>query len=443
MNKKNALREKEFINKERVAAIRLELGAKKEIPQAAIVLELDQINKEYQKIVSGINGETNPLNLKKRLTEVLNALDDLSEKIKNPPGAVKIPEELTTALEAIGRDTQKVDADIKYLQNQIDALRAKQKTETAEFFVIQHKWRDRIEEKNNLEREVNDLKIELAKVETKKEALEQEMETRLKERKKMIIAVPPQEQIDPRAVENEIQNLRYQLELIGNIDPETVKEYKETKERFDFLDSQSADLIQTGKQLKKIIKQLDERLQSQFDEAFKKINFEFGKYFSILFGGGKARLEIVETEERKNEKAEEQQPDETTEQEPQSEQELNLRTGVEIFANPPGKKVKSVNMLSGGERALTSIALICAIISNNPSPFVALDEVDAALDESNSLRFAEIIRRLADKTQFVLITHNRATMNIADLLYGVTMGDDGVSQLLSLKLGEATGLVNR
>ncbi len=108
--------------------------------------------------------------------------------------------------------------------------------------------------------------------------------------------------------------------------------------------------------------------------------------------------------------------------------------GIEIFATPPGKRNKSIGLLSGGERALTSIALICAIMATNPSPFVVLDEVDAALDEANSRKFAEIVASLADKTQFIVVTHNRSTMAEATVLYGVTMGDDGVSQLLSVKL---------
>ena len=111
--------------------------------------------------------------------------------------------------------------------------------------------------------------------------------------------------------------------------------------------------------------------------------------------------------------------------------------GIEILATPPGKKLSSINMLSGGEKAMTSIALICAIIANNPSPFVVLDEVDAALDEANSIRFAEILQELSDKTQFIAITHNRATMHQAKIIYGITMGDDGISNLLSMNFEEA------
>ena len=118
-------------------------------------------------------------------------------------------------------------------------------------------------------------------------------------------------------------------------------------------------------------------------------------------------------------------------------------TGIDIAATPPGKKVASIAMLSGGERSLASIALICAVIANNPSPFVILDEVDAALDESNSQRFSQIINELAHKTQFIVITHNRATMHQANILYGVTMGEDGVSKIISLRMEEAERVVRQ
>lgn len=445
---KNALREKEFANKERATAFRLQNETRKEIPAATISVELDELSDEYRKLINNINEKTNPLHLKEKLERLLTIMDELNDKIKNPNSAVKIPEELTTALEAIAKNIQKIDLEITGVQEKIEASRAKEMSETAEFFAAQRAWRDKIEEKNILENQANDLKIELARIETKKESLEQEMEQHLKERKDIILKNPPPEGINPRAIESEMQNLRYQIELIGNIDPETIKEYKETKERYDFLDGQSTDLRNATAQLREIIKELDAQIQLQFDTAFKKISGEFGKFFGILFGGGKARLEILELEDTKETPAEiledtEESGNNDNDDNNGANDILDKIAGIEIFANPPGKKVKSVSMLSGGERALTSIALICAIISNNPSPFVALDEVDAALDESNSIRFAEIIKQLTGKTQFILITHNRATMNIADVLYGVTMGEDGVSKLLSLKLEEAEGLVNR
>jgi chromosome segregation protein len=159
------------------------------------------------------------------------------------------------------------------------------------------------------------------------------------------------------------------------------------------------------------------------------LNREFSSYFKKLFNGGEASLV-------------EMQPEPETDEEGNiiSEPAEGEVAGVDIQATPPGKRFKSIALLSGGERALTSIALICAIMATNPSPFVVLDEVDAALDESNSRKFAEIIGTLADKTQFVVVTHNRATMMQASVLYGVTMGDDGVSQLLSVDFADVEKL---
>jgi len=436
INKKNILREKEFFNKEKISNFKLKNTSTTTISTTQILVELENIAGDYERMVNSMSDNTDVSELKQKLTHILEKIKDLNKRIKNPKEVVNVPEELETLLSAILKDVEKIDNEIKNIQGQINQMREKQKNEQSDFFSLQRKWRDKIEEKNTLESRVNELKINIARVETRKESLEEEMETFLKERKERIISSPPQEKIDINKLENEIQNLRYQLELIGNIDPETIKEYKEAKERYDFLESQSVDLTQAIKQLKEIIKELDIQTKEQFDKAFKKINDEFGKFFTILFGGGKARLELTETD--KNTNSSENEDEDSINEKPEE-----VISGVEIFANPPGKKLSAVNMLSGGERAMTSIALISAIISNNPSPFVVLDEVDAALDESNSIRFAEIVKQLVDKTQFILITHNRSTMSIASVLYGVSMGDDGASQLLSLKLEEAEGLVNR
>jgi len=174
------------------------------------------------------------------------------------------------------------------------------------------------------------------------------------------------------------------------------------------------------------------------------------KYFKTLFAGGKSKLILVKNdpgvESKKQEAGYNNEitiKEETEADKIKDRLKSNLYFGVEIEATPPGKKLKSINMLSGGERAMTSIALLCAIISANPSPFIILDEVDAALDEANSIRYADIIEKLSHRSQFIIITHNRATMEKANILYGVTMGDDGVSTVLSLKLKNAEKYTNR
>jgi chromosome segregation protein len=208
-----------------------------------------------------------------------------------------------------------------------------------------------------------------------------------------------------------IENIKRKLTTIGSVDPETEAEYHELEARTTEMSTQVEDLAKAKDDLEKVVKELDERIKNQFSRAFKNIGSEFERYFKMLFNGGEASLNLGEDEDG--------------------------NYGIEIKANPPGKRLTSLNVLSGGERTLTSLALLFAILSINPSPFVVLDEVDAALDESNTLRFLEILEDLAKKTQFIIITHNRDTMKAASNLYGVTMNDEHVSKLLSIRLTEA------
>jgi len=255
-----------------------------------------------------------------------------------------------------------------------------------------------------------------------------------------------------------IDQLKKKREMIGGIEPEAVTEYQQVREKYDFLTTQVDDLTSAMNKLKDTIVELDEIISRQFSDNFKKIGELFNTYFRMLFSGGRAELVLLAGETDKTEDsldteeitAAEENIDQFDRELSQEEDELKkfyqskkFIQGIDIKATPPGKKMKGIAMLSGGERALTSIALICAMIANNPSPFVVLDEVDAALDEANSLRFAEIVAELSKQTQFVIITHNRATMEKADILYGVTMGADGVSDLLSVKFEEAQEYANR
>ena len=253
---------------------------------------------------------------------------------------------------------------------------------------------------------------------------------------------------EKRAKITDIGKLKHQLELIGGIDPEVQTEYEQIKERHEFLSTQIDDLQSSIDSLEKLILELDESIKKQFEISFKVINEEFQKHFKTLFAGGKSKLILLKEQDIENKTETTENSEEIIEEPTETERiknrlKSNTYSGVEIEATPPGKKLKSINMLSGGERAMTSIALLCAIISSNPSPFIILDEVDAALDEANSIRYAEIVEQLSHKSQFVIITHNRATMEKADILYGVTMGDDGISRVLSLKLEGAEKYTNR
>ncbi len=254
-------------------------------------------------------------------------------------------------------------------------------------------------------------------------------------------------QLEIDSAKNEIEKLKYTLSLIGGIDEEVLMEYEETKQKYDRLLSELDDLKKAVEDVSELIAELDTVMKKKHTQAFSKIKKEFSRYFEILFEGGKAELVEVYGEEDEEEAAELSQEagvveggEDLSDTAPKKKRK-EILTGIEVTACPPGKKIKNIAALSGGERTLTSIALVCAILHTNPPPFVFLDEVEAALDEANTVRFNKILHELSTRSQFILITHNRATMHAANVLYGVTMGNDGVSKLLSVKLQEAVQVV--
>jgi chromosome segregation protein len=208
-----------------------------------------------------------------------------------------------------------------------------------------------------------------------------------------------------------------------------VREFNTTKERDSFLARELGDLSASAEQLKKIIEELDAKIDEDFKRGLVKINDAFGTFFAELFSGGEAKLALEMPEKKVLD-------DEESGEETIIEDEAPI-AGLTVTVQLPRKKVRGLEVLSGGERALTSIALIFAMSQVNPPPFIILDETDAALDEANSRRYAEIVKALSNRSQLILITHNRATMAAAGELYGVTMGHDGISRLLSVKLEEA------
>ncbi len=216
---------------------------------------------------------------------------------------------------------------------------------------------------------------------------------------------------------------------------DVVKEYKETTERDTFLEKELVDLINSSESLKNLIKELEEKLTTEFKTGVAKINTQFQQFFTAMFGGGSATLSVVK--EKKRKKLDTDLPVESDGEELVEEEEEETEEGLEIEVNLPKKKIKGLMMLSGGERALTSIALLFAISQVNPPPFIILDETDAALDEANSKKYGDMITELSKYSQLILITHNRETMSRAGVIYGVTMGSDGVSRLLSIQFEEA------
>src|SRR6266700_3484366 len=228
-----------------------------------------------------------------------------------------------------------------------------------------------------------------------------------------------------RRLRRQVESLRSRLKALGGCDPDAPMQYDETRTRYEFLSSQIADMEQAALHLHSIIEQLDAMMAKQFEVTFQAVNARFREHFTTLFHGGSARLELTS-------------PRTSEEDAPSASPTSSVPAGVEVIVQPPGKKVQDLSLLSGGERALVSAALLFALLEINPPPFCLLDEVDAALDESNVTRFCDILRQLGQRTQFIVITHNRVTMTSAQVIYGVSMGADSVSRLISLKLEEAT-----
>ena len=216
---------------------------------------------------------------------------------------------------------------------------------------------------------------------------------------------------DLAKMKRRIQELKNEIRGLGNVNVNAIEDYKNLYDRYDFLKKQHDDLVEAEATLMQIIEELDAAMRKQFQEQFARISQEFDQVFKELFGGGKGTLELMEDEDI-------------------------LEAGIRIIAQPPGKKLQNMMQLSGGEKALTAIALLFAIQNLKPSPFCLLDEIEAALDDNNVVRFARYLHKLTKNTQFIVITHRRGTMTAADRLYGITMQEKGVSTLVSVSLLE-------
>ncbi|MFD0711240.1 chromosome segregation protein SMC [Paenibacillus sp. GCM10027626] len=222
---------------------------------------------------------------------------------------------------------------------------------------------------------------------------------------------------DVAATQNEVKDLKRKINALGEVNLGAIDEYERVKERFNFLSEQKEDLIEAKTTLYQVIREMDEEMSRRFRSTFEAIRGHFVVVFAKLFGGGRADLVMVD-------------PDNV------------LESGIDIVAQPPGKKLQNLQLLSGGERALTAIALLFAILQVKPVPFCVLDEVEAALDEANVARFAQYLREFSGLTQFIVVTHRKGTMEEADVLYGVTMEEGGVSKLVSVRLEEEESFVS-
>jgi len=307
-------------------------------------------------------------------------------------------------------EARAADVDATASLERAESERAARRTEVVEL----DRADDGDAQQAELERAAQRATIELSRLEEALSALGRERELALDGLPEASEALPTDEieALDDEALDTELRRVRRTLSQIGSVNPFAVEEHRELSARLDEMASQHADLVSAIDATEELIGRLDGEIGEQFDAAFRAIGEHFDAYCRLLFAGGSASLQLADDEEGES------------------------RGGIEIVVRPPGKRLQRLAMLSGGERALTGVALLFAMLTVNPVPFCILDEVDAALDEANIGRFADALRRLSESIDFVVITHNRATIEVADTIYGVTMTDAAVSRVLSLRLAD-------
>ena len=289
----------------------------------------------------------------------------------------------------------------------------KRKDENGKMSVNENRINDFRETILHCKNETVRLKIKLEKLEEENKRLNDEMwdsyEITYPEAAQLFEVTEPTAELMKR-----VRSLKAEIKLLGNVNVNAVDEYRETKERYEFLSKQKNDIIEAEEKLKEIIKDLSELMEKQFRQNLEIISENFNEVFREMFGGGKAYLKL-------------------------SDEDDVLGSGIDIIAQPPGKNLQNMMLLSGGERALTAIAILFSILKMKPSPFCILDEIEAALDDANVQRFGDYLKRFSKDTQFIVITHRKGTMEAADVLYGVTMQEHGVSKIVSVKFDEAVG----
>ena len=396
-------REKLLIGRREIEKTVAKLEAQFEFEEKNLDLDLSSIRRaveELRTLVKSLLEEDELSLLKTGIKQVSELIEGLfkSRKVEKSPDLEK--------------NFKKLTADLNSLDKELEALNKKENSQRQLLEGFNQNFRRAYELVEKERKEFEKLREEGSRILLAKERTDTRLIDLREELSQIGLSVEKLEKAStnlPAAEAAEEQALRRMFKLrselagIGEVDEALVKEAKETEERYEFLTHQTADLEKAVADLKSLIQELDQKIYGEFSAAIKTINEEFTKLIKVIFGGGKARLVVQEA-------------------------------GVDIEIALPKKKVKGLEVLSGGERSLVSIAALFSLISVSPPPFLVLDEIDAALDENNARRFSQILKEFSRKTQFIVVTHNRATMEAADVLYGVTMSPDGTSKVVSLKL---------
>lgn len=393
--------------------------------------EIDTLNSKLKEINDGYEVDKSrfdDLNIEyAKLNQIHQAtikdIDRIQKEIKSQNDVLKTTKE---QLEESKSNTVKIQDQIKIetsekenLENQIIDENKKLSLQKEQKDSIK-KNRDAITtESKNIDRQYIEVKESLFKIENKIERLRSSKENYIaKLIEEYELSLEEAKSLKDESVvidKKELENLKRQIKSLGNVNIDSIKEYEEIKERYDFYSEQKKDLEESIEVIYKLIKELEENMKREFNENFILINENFKVVYKKLFGGGNGELRIVDKDNI-------------------------LESDIEIVAQPPGKKMKNLNLLSGGEKALTAISILFSIILAKPTPFCILDEIEAPLDDANIYRFGEFLKELSKDTQFISITHRRGTMEVADYIYGVTMQEKAISKVISLDLKEAKKL---
>ncbi len=389
----------------------------------SVIEEFAVNNKENQKYIDDLNFDITNLKISvSSFDESGTSIDEILERIKldiennnssiqnkneNIAQIFKENETLENRITELNAQIEQIKSDVENSSTKVDELKNKRVEKNSKLSETEN-------EINNQFNTIEGLKEQIVKIDVKKTKLEQDLE-------QVVNSLWEEYELTPNAVteykrpdniaqtQKEVNHIRNKIKDLGSINVDSIEEYKKTKERYDFMCEQRADLDETAGKLRNVISDMTDTMKKQFADKFRQINKNFNEVFVELFGGGKAEL-ILEDENN------------------------ILECGIDIQVQPTGKKLQNMMLLSGGEKAFTAIALLFAILKINPAPFCILDEIEAALDDVNVYRFAEYLKKFSKETQFLVITHRKGTMEAADTVYGVTMEENGISKLLSIKL---------
>ena len=388
-----------------------------------IITEFAELNKDNQKYVDDLNFDITNLKISvSSFDESESSIEELQERIASEINSTnKSIENKKMQIEQIIQDNFNLEKAIEEIKEKIDKIKEEVKTSGSKIEELKEqrtkkndKLTEQEEEITNKFKIIEDLKSQIVKIDVKKTKLEEDINGIINKMWEEY-ELTPNNVVDYKKPENvqltqkKVKDLRTEIKNLGSVNVDSIEEYKTLKERYDFMCEQRVDLESTMAKLRKIITDMTSIMKEQFKEKFELINKNFAEVFKELFGGGNASLTL---EDKDN----------------------ILECGIEITVQPPGKKLQNMMLLSGGEKAFTAIALLFAILKINPAPFCVLDEIEAALDDVNVYRYAEYLKKFSKNTQFLVITHRKGTMEAADTVYGITMEENGISKLLSMKL---------